>query len=507
MIRFAGRWMFAVMALLVGVTVAHAQEYSRPPAFTQQELDRMLAPIALYPDALLSQVLMAATYPRDVDEAAQWSRRNGDLNGDRAVRAVERYDWDPSVKSLVAFPQILDMMSEKMDWTQDVGDAFLDQQAQVMDTVQYLRRQAYAEGNLRSSDQLRVEAREGSFTIDFMSADYACLPYYDPLVVYGRWWWPARPVYWAPWHGYYARPGYAGYVWGPPVAVGRGFFYSRPDWHARRIEIVNVNNYYYRAPTHYRTAPLDTPHVWQRDNRDRRVYVQREGVRERDGRVPMTFVPQPQARVVAAPPAQSSGAAQVATTPAPNAEPRRMENRGFENRYERHERGDGRFEGNRTPPASTVPAPQVAQPAPAATQVAVPQIAHQPQPQSAPAQTAGAPAQTAEPRRFGDRERGFDNRGFENRNERRERTEGRFEGTRVPQVAAAPAPQVTPTAPAPLPPIAQPVRVQQMPVPTPPPPAVANRSAPQAAVAAAPRPQENNNGRRDGHRDGNHGGR
>ena len=263
----------------------------------------MLTPIALYPDALLSQVLMAATYPRDVDEAAQWSRRNGDLNGDRAVRAVERYDWDPSVKSLVAFPQILDMMSEKMDWTQDVGDAFLDQQAQVMDTVQYLRRQAYAEGNLRSSDQLRVEAREGSFTIDFMSADYACLPYYDPLVVYGRWWWPARPVYWAPWHGYYARPGYAGYVWGPPVAVGRGFFYSRPDWHARRIEIVNVNNYYYRAPTHYRTAPLDTPHVWQRDNRDRRVYVQREGVRERDGRVPMTFVPQPQARVVAAPPA------------------------------------------------------------------------------------------------------------------------------------------------------------------------------------------------------------
>src|SRR4051812_40175510 len=219
MLAFTRRWLMAVLALFICVSAASAQQDTRPPAFTQQELDQMLAPVALYPDSLLSQILMAATYPRDVADAADWSRRNADLNGDRAVQAVERAGWDPSVKSLVAFPQILDMMAAKMDWTQDLGDAFLDQQAQVMDTVQYLRRQAYAAGNLRSSDQVRIEVRDASFAIDFVNPTLVYVPYYDPLVVYGRWWWPShQPVYWAPWRGYSVRPGYAGYMWGTPIA-------------------------------------------------------------------------------------------------------------------------------------------------------------------------------------------------------------------------------------------------------------------------------------------------
>ena len=170
----------------------------------------MLAPIALYPDALLSQILMASTYPLEVVEAARWSRARPGLSGDDAVRAAEGENWDPSVKSLVAFPQVLERMDENLPWTQALGDAFLDQQAQVMDTVQALRRRAEAAGNLRSDDRLRVLDSGSGLMLELLNPQVVYVPYYDPLVVYGSWWWPAYPpVYWRPWPGYYARPGYA----------------------------------------------------------------------------------------------------------------------------------------------------------------------------------------------------------------------------------------------------------------------------------------------------------
>ena len=282
------KWVLNVLAaLLFSVSVASAQYYAQEQgrrAFAQQELDQMLAPIALYPDALLSQILMAATYPGEVVEAARWSRVNPGLNGDRAVRAVERVDWDPAVKSLVAFPQILGMLDEKIGWTQDLGDAFLEQQAQVMDTVQYLRRKAYAAGNLQSSDQFRVDIRDSSFVIEFANPEIVYLPYYNPLVVFGTWWWTAyQPVYWAPWPGYYARAGYArGYAWGPGIAVARGFFYCTPDWQRRNVTIVNVNNYYYRPanmnrpPDFARGVESARSAVWQHDTAHRREVQYRD---------------------------------------------------------------------------------------------------------------------------------------------------------------------------------------------------------------------------------------
>src|SRR3989304_2353649 len=158
-------------------------------AFTQEELDQMLAPIALYPDSLLSQILMASTYPLEVGEAARWSRTNPDLKGDQAVTAVEKKNWDPSVKSLVAFPQILMMMDEKLDWTERLGDAFLGQQTQVMDTVQYLRQRAQAAGNLNSNDQIRVDQQGEVIVIEPANPQVIYVPYYDPAVIYGPWWW------------------------------------------------------------------------------------------------------------------------------------------------------------------------------------------------------------------------------------------------------------------------------------------------------------------------------
>jgi hypothetical protein len=278
---------------LAFASVAQAQTYGptyasaqTAPAFSQQELDSMLAPIALYPDSLLSQILMASTYPREVVEAARWSRANPDLPGEAAVRAVERRDWDPSVKSLVAFPQILSMMGQRIDWTEQLGDAFLAQESQVMDSVQLLRDRAYRAGNLRSNEQISVDARGGIYFVEPAQPQYVYVPYYDPMIVYGTWWWPSRPpVYWAPWPGYHHRPGYAVFSWGSAIAVPVGFFFGDFDWHHRHARVVNVNNYYNRTVVVNNTTVTRvdaTPGVWRHDPDHRRGAPYRDAaLRER----------------------------------------------------------------------------------------------------------------------------------------------------------------------------------------------------------------------------------
>ncbi len=240
------------------------------PAFTQQELDQMLAPIALYPDSLLSQILMASTYPLEVVEAARWSKANPNPKGEQAVQAVAQNTWDPSVKSLVAFPQILMMMDEKLNWMERLGDAFLAQQQQVMDTVQTLRQKASAAGNLTSNDQIRVDQQGQSIAIQPANPQVVYVPYYDPMVIYGPWWWPGYPpVYWAPWPGYFYGPRF-GFAWGIGIGVGPGFFFGTFNWPYRHVTVVNVNNFYYH--------PLNVNRgtVWTHDA------VHRRGVPYRD---------------------------------------------------------------------------------------------------------------------------------------------------------------------------------------------------------------------------------
>ncbi len=246
----ARHWVMQLLAaslaafLLSAVPAAWAQD---GPDFSQQELDQMLAPVALYPDALLSQVLMAATYPLEVVEAERWSLANTRLAGAQAVQAVSNKDWDPSVMSLVAFPQILRMMSSKLDWTERLGDAFLGQESQVMDTVQDLRHRAYAAGNLRSNDRARIDSQGDTIFIYQADPQLAYEPYYNASVVYGSWWWPQYPpVYWAPWAGYRERPGYgSGFMWGAGISLGAQFFFGGFDWNQHHTHIVNVQNNYY----------------------------------------------------------------------------------------------------------------------------------------------------------------------------------------------------------------------------------------------------------------------
>lgn len=231
--------------------VAHAEheasaEYDSQEGYSQAELDQMLAPVALYPDALLMQVLMAATYPLEVVEAARWSRAHGRLEGQRAVRAVEDKDWDPSVKSLVAVPNVLETMDKKLDWTERLGEAFLAQKEDVMDTIQDLRDRALEEDHLASNDNVRVIERRGSVVIETVNPEVVYVPYYDPLVVYGDWWWPQyRPIYWEPWPNYYHHHDVGDAIlWGATIAVGAGYLFGTPDWHHHDVYVRYVNNYY-----------------------------------------------------------------------------------------------------------------------------------------------------------------------------------------------------------------------------------------------------------------------
>ena len=156
---------FLMAAIVAASAFAQPAEPIERRRVSQMELDQMLAPIALYPDALLSQILMAATYPRDVYQAASWARVNR-VSGQEAVRAVEQEPWDASVISLAAFPHVLAMMEERREWTERLGDAFLAQPEQVMDTVQELRRRAYDAGHLRTSNELYVERAGRDFMIE-----------------------------------------------------------------------------------------------------------------------------------------------------------------------------------------------------------------------------------------------------------------------------------------------------------------------------------------------------
>jgi hypothetical protein len=195
----------------------------------------MLAPIALYPDALLSQVLMASTYPIEVIEADRWVRMHPELRDETLDAVLLDKNWDPSVKAICHFPSILALMSERITETTNLGNAFLAQEAEVMGMVQELRAQAYAQGNLTTTSQQQVIVEKETIIIAPADPRVIYVPYYDPFHIYGPWWYPAYPPYY----------------WGPPGAsLGFGISYwpsyhfsfafgswSYFDWHRHYIYI------------------------------------------------------------------------------------------------------------------------------------------------------------------------------------------------------------------------------------------------------------------------------
>ena len=215
--------------------------------FSNEELDQMLAPIALYPDSLLAQVLMASTYPADVAEAAKWTKANPKQQGDAAVKAVQSKPWDPSVQSLAAFPQVLTMMGEKPEDVQRLGDAFLADPARVMDRVQFMRKKAQEAGNLKTTEQQKVSTQtdngQTAIIIEPAQPEKVYVPVYQPTV-YGSWWYPTYPpYYWAPPPYYYPTGGFvAGVFWGAAIVGISNGLWGGCNWGRGDVDI-NVNRY------------------------------------------------------------------------------------------------------------------------------------------------------------------------------------------------------------------------------------------------------------------------
>ncbi|TXL70052.1 DUF3300 domain-containing protein [Vineibacter terrae] len=220
------------------------------PLYKPEELDQMLAPIALYPDSLLAQVLMAATYPLEVVEASRWSKANPNLKGDAAVQAVQDKTWDVSVKSLAAFPQVLATMNDKLDWTQKLGDAMLSQEKDVAASIQRLRKLSYDAGRLKTGDQQKVTVQPApaqtpsapqTIVIEPASPQAIYVPAYEPSWAYGSWPYPAYPPYsYPPPVGYgYGAPLLTGFMWGVGAAAA-GAMFSSWNWGGGDVN-VNVN--------------------------------------------------------------------------------------------------------------------------------------------------------------------------------------------------------------------------------------------------------------------------
>ena len=228
------------IALSLVVPAGVLAQGSSKPVFKQEEVEQLVAPIALYPDDLVVQILMASTYPLEVVEAARWQKANSSLKGNQLTSALEKQTWDPSVKSLVNFPSVLAMMNEKLDWTQKLGDAFLAQQKDVMNAVQKLRARAQAQGNLKTTKEQKVVVQEQVIVIQPADPQVIYVPTYNPTIVYGAWPYPAYPPY------YYYPPGYvagtAAFSFAAGVAVGAawGYAWGGCNWNHGDVNI-NVN--------------------------------------------------------------------------------------------------------------------------------------------------------------------------------------------------------------------------------------------------------------------------
>ena len=235
----AGKMFISIVFALV---ILPWQCFAQAQSFSQEELDQLVAPIALYPDPLLAQIFMASTYPLEIVTAARWVKDNPSLKGKSLTEALAEQTWDPSVKSLTAVPDVLNMLNTKLDMTIKLGDAFLADQQKVLDTVQSLRAKAQTSDNLKSNKEQIVKSvpQAGNTYITIEPADPQTIyvPAYDPNIVYGAWPYPAYPPY------YYYRQGFAA---GMGLAFGAGLFvgdalWGHCDWANHNVNI-NVNQY------------------------------------------------------------------------------------------------------------------------------------------------------------------------------------------------------------------------------------------------------------------------
>ena len=287
------------IAISLGSLGAFAQT-AAPRVFSQGELDAVLAPVALYPDPLVTHILNASLYPQDVAAAAAWSRANPQLQGDAALATVDGMPWQPSVKALTAYPDVLARMAESPQWLADLGAAYAGSPDAVNAEIQQLRQRAQATGNLQSNNQQYVYQQDGDIVVQPVYPGVIYAPYYNPYIVYGPWWVPAfRPVYWRPW------------IWRPVVVTRfiepvrivrpvRPFPVSRPVQvtpyrrvpESQRQPIIQSRTNtqpqggqwnWQRAPVAPRATPMPAPQVRFNEPRFNRGYAAAAGASMRPG--------------------------------------------------------------------------------------------------------------------------------------------------------------------------------------------------------------------------------
>ncbi len=249
-----GTLAFALLGAAQTTTQAAAE-----PSLSQEELDALLAPIALYPDGLLSQVLMASTYPLEVVQAERFVKQNPELRGDALDEALAKKNWDPSVQSLAAYPKVLIMMSERLEWTERLGSALLEDQGRVMDTVQSLRKRAEQAGNLKSTIEHRVVHEKETIVIEPSQKETVYVYEYDPAWVYGAYWYAAASYYY---DRYYGRYSYSvGASYSSYRISGNHWGWARADWHDRHLSVDGRDNRFWNAAAREQMARG----AWQHD--------------------------------------------------------------------------------------------------------------------------------------------------------------------------------------------------------------------------------------------------
>jgi len=263
---------FTLLVMPAGIMAQDTEDSDQDYKFSTEELTQMLAPIALYPDALTAQILMASTYPLEVVEAERWRSQNLQLKGNDLDTALQNMSWDPSIKSICHFPDILKSMSDKLDQTRKLGDAFLGQEEEVMAIIQELRGKAREQGNLKTTGEQKVIVEEEIIRIEPANPEVVYVPVYDPAYVYGPWWYPAYPPYY-----WYYPPGYysGAYIgFGPGIFFGiNAFTWAWFDWPVHRVHI-DINRT--RRFHHVRGRRDDIGNVWRHNPQHRRGVAYRD---------------------------------------------------------------------------------------------------------------------------------------------------------------------------------------------------------------------------------------
>lgn len=264
---------------------ASAEESTSQQSFTQAELEQMLAPIALYPDSVLTHILIASTYPLEVVQANRLIEKNPNLTAEKATKIAQDKDWDVSVKALMPFPRILNRLSEELEWTQNLGEAFLQNEQQVLDSVQSLRYKAKQAGNLDQIENMEISQEDNNIVIQPTKREYVYIPYYDPRVVYGSWHWRHHPpVCWTSrYHSRHYLHNHR-FGWYPSVHLSSfDFFFSTFHWHNRHV--IRLGHHHYNHHRHYHRAHI-VRHAraerWRHNLHHRRgVAYRTESVRQR----------------------------------------------------------------------------------------------------------------------------------------------------------------------------------------------------------------------------------